>query len=305
VPLVRAGALDTTAPEWLVEGIIPITGTGFIWGESRWGKSLLVNGELALAIANGTEFFGRPTVQGSVAICLGEGVYDAGLRKQARLALEQSERLAVKTGLEEQFGEESAQEWLDSQPPYTDDNLFFLTEPFALPLDNKGVPTHGLTTALDSMRQIQNLSLIILDSLGDFTPGLAITNDASANRAVQGMKLLARELEAVVLAVAHPVRDGSRMLGAGRLFNSADFVMKVEPDSGSTQYTDVRSATVYCEKNKYGKPFEPFSYFINPVSWMDEDGGLIQTATIMSNVEYDDVEQVTQEPKPIPTLLRN
>src|SRR5215469_11898029 len=134
--LVSAEDLDTSPPEYLVEGMIPFVGTGFIWGESRWGKSLLVNGELALAVANGTEFFGRQTVQGSVAICLGEGLYDAGVRKQARLARELDDRIKVKEDLARNFGDAAAAEqWFAELPPYTDDNLYYMTEPFILPLE--------------------------------------------------------------------------------------------------------------------------------------------------------------------------
>jgi hypothetical protein len=289
MPLVNAEDLDTSAPEFLVEGMIPLTGTGFIWGESRWGKSLLTNGELALAIANGTKFFGRHTVQGSVAICLGEGLYDAGVRKQARLAREQDDRIKIATQLGVEHGDvRAAQSWLDSQPAYTDEHLFYMTEPFVLPLDNGGVPTRSLRAAIDALKQIPNLALVILDALSDFTPSLSISNDASANRTVQGMKVIARELDCVVLAVAHPTRDGSKMLGAGRLFNSADFVWRMEPD-GKTA-AGYQAATVSCEKSKYGPPWETFGYFIDPCAWhepvLDNEGvptgelDLVTSATV-------------------------
>ena len=317
MPLINAGDLDTSAPEYLVEGIVPFVGTGFLWGESRWGKSLLVNGELALAVANGTEFFGKKTIQGSVAICLGEGLYDAGVRKQARLAREQADRIAVAARLAVDHGdEEMAKRWLDELPPYTDDNLFYMTEPFVLPLDNGGLATRSLRAAIDSLSQIPNLALVILDALADFTPSLSISNDASANRIIQGMKMMARELNCVVLAVAHPTRDGGRMLGAGRLFNSSDFVIKMEPDTGTGADGQPRSATVSCEKNKYGRPFDPFGYFIEPCAWMDpvldEDG--------MPTGEHELVESATVRPrdgelgaalfdpkpqkKPLPTLIQ-
>jgi len=287
-----------------------MTGTGFIWGESRWGKSLLTNGELALAIANGTEFFGRQTVQGSVAVCLGEGLYDAGVRKQARLAREQADRFKMTAQLVQDYGsEERAKRWLDELPEYTDDNLHYMTEPFVLPLDNGGRMTASLRQAIDALKQIPDLALVILDALSDFSPSLSISNDASANRVVQGMKMMARELDCVVLAVAHPVRDGSRMLGAGRLFNSADFVMKMEPD-GRTG--GVQTATVSCEKNKYGRPFEPFGYQIEPCAWMDDvldEEGLptgervrVESATVRPR--EGGMMHVAKPPKkPLPTLL--
>jgi len=288
--LVSAEDLDTSPPEYLVEGMIPFVGTGFIWGESRWGKSLLVNGELALAIANGTEFFGRKTAQGSVAICLGEGLYDAGVRKQARLAREQDDRVKIAANLAMEHGEEAVKKWFDDLPDYVDDNLYYMTEPFVLPLENGGGPSRSLQAAIESLRQIPDLALVILDSFSDFTPSLSISNDASANRAVQGMKMMARELDCVVLAVAHPTRDGKRMLGAGRLFNSSDFVIKMEPN-GRTG--GIQSATVSCEKAKYGRPFESFGYFIEPCAWMepvlDDDG--------LPTGDYDKVESATVRPR--------
>jgi hypothetical protein len=316
MPLVNAEHLDTSAPEFLVEGMIPLTGTGFIWGESRWGKSLLTNGELALAIANGTKFFGRATVQGSVAVCLGEGLYDAGVRKQARLAREQDDRFKIAAQLGVEHGDvEAAKLWLDEQVPYNDDNLFYMTEPFVLPLDNGGEPTRSLRAAIDALSQVPNLALVILDALSDFTPSLSISNDASANRIVQGMKMMARELDCVVIAVAHPTRDGSRMLGAGRLFNSSDFVMKVEPDGRTPR--GYQAAVVACEKNKYGPPFEPFGYYIDPCAWhepvLDAEGmptgelDLVQSATVRPrDGSLGAHVQESEEPKPrkeLPKLI--
>jgi hypothetical protein len=289
MPLVNAEDLDTSPPEFLVEGMIPLTGTGFVWGKSRSGKSLLTNGELALAIANGTDFFGRAVAQGSVAICLGEGLYDAGVRKQARLAREMNDRIAVAARMMVDAGitQEESQRWLDEQPPYNDENLFYMTEPFILPLANGGEPSQSLRAAADALRQIPDLQLVILDSLADFTPSLSISNDASANRVVQGMKFLARELDCVVLAVAHPLANGSKMRG-DRLFNSADFVIQVQPNEGTGRIPS--GATVVCEKNKAGKPFEPFGYYIEQCAWneayLDEDGeptdefALVESATL-------------------------
>jgi hypothetical protein len=168
-------------------------------------------------------------------------------------------------------------DWLDELAPYTGEDLYFMPEPFILPLENGGEPSASLRAARDVLAMVQPV-LVILDALSDFTPSLSISNDASANRSVQGMKWLARELSCAVLAVAHPVRDGSRMLGAGRLFNAADFVIRVQPDEAHGGHAD--GATVTCEKNKYGEPFEPFGYSIEKHAWHGEDGRLTKSATI-------------------------
>jgi hypothetical protein len=290
--LVRADCLDTSAPDYLIEGIIPSVGIGFVWGPSRVGKSLLVNGEMALSVVNGVEFFGRATTQGSVVVCLGEGLYDAGVRKHARIAREHSDRMAIAEHIASDARDAGRGiEWLEMQPEYSDDGLFYMTEPFVLPLEANGEPSPSLRAAVGALQQIPDLKLVILDSLGDFTPSLSISNDASANRIIQGMKLLARELDCVVLAVAHPLRDGSRMLGAGRLFNAADFVIRVQSDPARPGM--LQEATVSCDKNKYGPMFKPFGYEIMPYSWHEPDGTAVQSATVRER----------EEPEP-PALLR-
>jgi hypothetical protein len=298
MPLVKAYDLDTSPPEFLVEDVIPFTGTGFIWGESRVGKSLLTNGELALAIANGMDFFDKKTVQSSVAICMGEGLYDAGVRKLARLAREQQDRHEIAEELLRTTGDpDKVARWLEELPSYTDDNVYYMTEPFVLPLDNGGARTSSFRSALSALKQLPDLGLVILDSLADFTPSLSISNDASANRIVQGMKMMARELECVVLAVAHPLRDNSRMLGAGRLFNSSDFVIRIEAEGAVGT-----GATVSCEKNKYGKPFEPFGYTIEECAWNDEDSGaIIETATIRPRQREREIHRPERK---LPTLVK-
>ena len=317
--IIKSEDLETSPPDFLVDGIIPLTGIGFLWGPSRFGKSLLVNGELALAIANGTEFFGRETAPGKVIVCLGEGLYDAGVRKTARLAREQSDRAAVARERAGRYGDDQAKQWLDTLPAYTDDNLQFMTEPFILPMANGGEPTQSMVQAIDSMRQVKDLQMVILDSFSDFTPSLSISNDASANRSVAGMKLLARELDCVVLAVAHPTQKGGKMLGAGRLFNAADFVIQVQPEDSYGRDAP-RGATVVCEKNKYGKPFEPFGYHIESCAWneplLDDDDlptgetMLVESATVRpANPEHNslrtsaNIEPVTRQRKPLPDLI--
>ncbi len=284
--LVHSDDLDTSPPDWLVDGLIPRVGAGFAWGKSRWGKSLLVNGELGLAVANGTEFFGRKAVHGSVAVALGEGLYDAGVRKQARLARQQKDNIAYAARIAVKHGDDAAKAWLDEQPDYNGDNLYFMTEPFVLPVDHGGEPTRTLRTAISSLSQIPDLELVILDAFSDFSGGLSISNDASANRSMLGMKTLVRELECCVLAVAHPLQNGTRMLGAGRLFNAADFVIQIEPDE-TTAPGMPQSATVICEKNKYGSPFDPFGYVIEQCAWhepvRDDDGELTGSRALVTS----------------------
>jgi hypothetical protein len=206
----------------------------------------------------------------------------------ARLVREADDRQEIAARIADASGDDAAKAWLGNLPEFSDANLYYRPEPFILPLDNGGEPTPSLRSAVAELKTIDDLALVVLDSLSDFSPSLSISNDASANRVVSGMKWLARELGCVVLAVAHPVANGARMRGP-RLFNAADFVIQVQPDE-SVGSSIGETATVSCEKNKFGEVFEPFGYYIDKVAWEyayeDEDGlptgeqALVKSATV-------------------------
>lgn len=276
--LINADMLDTTPPDWTIDGIIPRVGLGILYGPSTFGKSLITDGEMTLAIANGTSFFGRKTVHGSVAIALGEGLYDAGVRMEARLARQVQDNEAMLAKITDETEREAARAAL---PPYDSERVFIFTQPFAVPVKSDGSPSDELTHAIAQLRIIPDLEFIILDAMSDFSGGLSISNDTSANRFILGLKMLVRELDCVVLVVNHVTADGKKMIGAQRLFNAADFVIKVIPDD--TGPNEPKSATLACEKSKYGPVFAPLSYQIEPLQWVTEtDDGpvLIQSATV-------------------------
>lgn len=276
--LINADMLDTSPPEWTVDGIIPRVGYGIMHGPSYSGKSLVADNELALSIANGTPFFGQQSLTGCVAVALGEGIYDAGVRLQARLARQTSDNESTLAGIADESERELAREQL---PAYTSERLFVLDAPFTIPVTQQGEPTDSLAHAIAQLRVIPDLELIVLDALSDFSGGLSISNDSSANRFVLGLKMLVRELDCVVLAVHHNTADGRKMIGAQRLFNAADFVIGITPDDTSPDQP--KSATMTCRKSKYGPEFEPLSYQIEPLEWQAEDDGeqfTVRSATV-------------------------
>jgi hypothetical protein len=268
--LINAAGLDTRPPEEVVKGMIPRVGAGFAWGPSYWGKSLVFGGELALAVANGHPFLGREVIRGSVALCLGEGLYDAGVRKQARIIRQQRDNAAHAAALSEIEDDPAAgAEWLEGQQPYTDDRLFIETEAFVLPVDARGGISPGMRQALDGLARLPDLELVVLDSLANFTGGASLSHDASANRIMLGMHAMVAELQCCVLAISHPTAKGDKMLGALRLFNSADFVYQIEPVQGSPGSGSPMVAALACQKNKYGPPFAPVQYVIEPIEWAE------------------------------------
>jgi hypothetical protein len=254
--------LDTSPPEWTVDEIIPRVGFGILHGPSYSGKSLVADNELALAIANGAPFFGKATVTGCTVVALGEGLYDAGVRLEARLARQARDDDAL---VERGANDEEREAIRAAIPPYTSERVFIIDSPFTIPVTQQGEPSESMAHVIAQLRVIPDLELLVIDALSDFSGGLSISNDASANRYVLGLKMLVRELDCVVLVVAHNTVDNKKMIGAQRFFNAADFDIKVTPDDNAPG--DLKTATMTCKKAKYGPEFEPISYQIEPLQW--------------------------------------
>ncbi len=74
--------MTMTKPDFLVEDIIPLTGLGQIFGESGTYKTFLAV-DLALCVASGKPWLGKPTVQGTALFLCGEGQYGIAQRIKA------------------------------------------------------------------------------------------------------------------------------------------------------------------------------------------------------------------------------
>lgn len=290
--LLNADQLDTSPLEYTIKGVVPRLGTGFVHGASYTGKSLATL-EMALAVANGTPWLGHETIQGCVAVALGEGVPGYGIRIKARLARQERD--------DRESGADPA-----TIAPYTSERLFIMNTPFTLPLSQQNEPTDELRRAIGQLKVLPDLELLILDAFSDFGT-LSISNDASANRYMLGLKYLVRELNCVVLVVAHNTADDKKMLGAERLFNASDFVLSVKLDDTAPE--ELKTATISCRKQKDGGEFEPISYRIHPLKWdeLDNNGELVEvnTATVRLNTGENGglrLPGVPRMPQPLPNV---
>ena len=264
---INASLLDTSPPEYLVEGMLPDMGTGFFYGGSYIGKSLVAI-ELCLAIANGTPFFGHETTQGAAVWGIGEGLQGAGPRVMARLVRERTDRRLRAAGIAARDGQDAADEWLGSLPPYTDERMFVRTAAFNLPFTagTPGEPTEELRQAATEWSMIPDLRLAVLDTARRFS-SLSLSNGTSANRFMQGMSWLAAQLQCTVLAIAHPVSKGRNETGlpGDTLYGASDFVWFGQAAEDST--ADAPRALIIAEKLKDGTLFKPMSYSLQPVQW--------------------------------------
>lgn len=248
--------LETREPEWLVDGMIPRKGIGFVWGPSYSGKSLLVNSELTMMIANGLPFAGHRTTQGPVVVIFGEGGDDYQILVHARIERQDRDRERLKQSI----SDEDAATYF---PEISDcDNIGVSYRTFDIPLGYHGEPSISLKSMVAGLKPVKP-ALVVLDTITDFSE-LSISNDASANRVVHGMKYMAAELDCAILAIAHPTYNDKKMRGP-QLFNKADFVMRVIPDE------DKKGGVVVCEKVKRAEPFVPFGFTIEKIEFTEQD----------------------------------
>ena len=259
--LINARQLDTSPIPCVVDGLIPLTGSGLVHGPSGAGKSYAFLTRLALDVANGVPFFGHGTIQGTVITALGEGVQDAGLRIKAQLAQHAEDDAALIAEVAATEGPEAAEKFATSLPSYTDDFVVIEDAPFAMPFTPSGKPSTGMQKFLASIEGVHPI-LVIYDAMADFAGSSSLTNDTTANRYVAGIKYLVDQLDCFVLGIGHDTQDGEKMIGAGRFFNAADIMMAVKPEPGEDDMSTVTS-----EKAKYGTRFPLFSYRAAPKSW--------------------------------------
>jgi hypothetical protein len=266
--VIHASSLDTSPPEYVVEGMLPDMGCGFGYGDSYTGKTLALAIELCLAIANGMPYFGHETIRGSAAWLIGEGLQDAGVRIKARLIREQYDRKQQAIAIARMRGDEAAEAWLESLPPYTDDRMFVRTSAFTVPFTagTPGSPSEDLRQAARELGMIEDLRLIVLDTARRFTD-LSLSNGTTGNRFMKGMAWLAAQLQCTVMAIGHPVSKGRGETGlpGDTLFGASDFVWRVQAGEDSTD--EAPNAMIIGEKVKSGPLFAPVAYELERISW--------------------------------------
>lgn len=229
--IINAAGLSTEPVDWLVDGMIPREGVVFAYGQRYVGKSLVFDVELPLAVGNpGHLFFGLPVQHGNVAVALGEGRQDAGIRLASRLGRQVADDLAAPEGT--------------VKHPYTSQRLFYQT-PFPCLVDRFG-PVPGLFKAVSELLLIPDLALVVLDAARNFTGGASLSSSATAGRFMAGLTIMAETLHCCVLVVSHETADGKKMKGAGDLEDGADAVIAVTPDYDMS----LDAGTLSCEKNK-------------------------------------------------------
>lgn len=198
------GAVEPAGAAWLVKGVLPSLGVGFICGASRAGKSF-VGLDWAHQIATGRSVLDRRTTQGGVAYV---GSEDAN-----------GIRLRMKALRQERGGADAPLELIPQAPDLLDetdmaDLRVSLTEAAAR-LAEAGHP----------------LRAVFIDTLSQSMPGADENGSGDMSRVMRTLTDLSDHLGCLVLVIAHVGKDEGRGLrGWSGLTANADAIIMVERD---------------------------------------------------------------------------
>lgn len=235
--------MQSRPARWIIKGLLPQAGLGVIYGESGSGKSFLVL-DMMLAITRGTPWRQRRVAQGAVAYVVAEGA--GGFRGRLQ---------AYQRHVAESFG------------PF-----------FVLGDAPNIVERKTIEDLVASLLAIGPLSVIVLDTLAQVTPGANENSGEDMGRALANCRRIHQATGALVLLVHHSGKDATRgARGWSGLKAAADVELEV------VRVDDQRAVRV--TKQKDGQDGEDLGFMLRPVVLgLDDDGDEV-TSCVVDHIE--------------------
>jgi hypothetical protein len=203
------------APSWLIEGILPANALGVLYGAPSVGKTFVAL-SIALSIAAGHHWCGKPTKSGSVLYVAAEGAFGLRLRVPA----------------------------YQRRHGITAERIRFLGEGFDLR------QTADIQKLISTLKAFNfHPDFIVLDTLARLIPGADENSSKDMGEVIRAIDSLRREFTATVLLIHHTVKDGALERGSGALRGAADVMIKCSAAG------DRKLVSIKCDKMKDAEPF--------------------------------------------------
>jgi hypothetical protein len=235
--------LISTGPvRWRVKGVVPERGLAAIYGQSGTGKTFLAL-DMAISIANGSDWFGyRVKPCPVVYICL-EGVAGLSVRLKAYCA---------------KVGNPSG--------------VSFITQALNLREDK------DLIDLLASIKACnQTGGIVVIDTLNMATPGMDENSSVDMGRAIQAAKMLEQVVGGLVLLVHHSGKtSGKGLRGHSSLLAALDAVIEVTQSGGTHEWTVTKAKDA-------GNGKSHFFMLESVVMGVDADGDPITSCVVHPN----------------------
>ena len=213
------------APEWLIPGVLVAGELAMCYGPPASYKSFVSLG-MAMAVATGTPWMGRPTKQGPVIYVAAEGAggYTARVlawAESAGMDSDETDRTPVHLVTE------------PVQLHRNDDVAGFLAE----------VQAKGLRPAL-----------VVFDTLSRCFAGGDENSAQTVSTLVEAIDDMRRATGAAVLLVHHSRKDGSAERGSGAFLGAVHTMIRAQRGDGTL--------TIHCVKMKDAAEFQPMTFRI-------------------------------------------
>lgn len=209
--------------EYLVPGVLPRRGLGFLYGPSGHGKSFVAV-DLGLSIASGIAYAGRPTTRANVLYVVAEGV--SGLRWRTDA-------------------------W-KIHNPHGDPGDRFKVLPEAVNLaDPNGVDAGNIAAIAEENRS----EVIIFDTMARAMTGYDENSARDIGVFIANAELVARAVDGLVLPVHHTGKDQTKgMRGSSAAFGGADVVIECSRNENEV--------TLKNTKMKDSEEFDPLRFLM-------------------------------------------
>lgn len=222
---------------WLVKGVLPAHGVGFLVGQSKAGKSFL-GIDIALRIAAGAKVLGKKTRRSSVIYIGAEDPHGCRLRLAA---------------------------WRSQFRPTTPTPFAFIGQPVNLlePTEAADLLSEVQAQAM-VYREIHDLplGLIVFDTLSRCLPGVDENNSQDMSRAFTVLTHIANATGALVLVIAHFGKAGEErgIRGWSGMDANSDATLTLERDKDDTNVRTINLAKV-----KNGRDGDRLSFILKDV----------------------------------------
>ena len=213
--------------KWLVDGLLTRFGFSVMYGQPGCGKTFLAL-DIALSVAIGRDFHGRPTDQGDVLYIAGEGV--GGLGKRIKVWVEYRGS-----------GVNSKEIPFDVLPTAVN-----MTSP---------ADTEKLIATIEEKEEQRGskFSLIVIDTVARALLGADENSATDVGKFVKACDILREAIGCAVIGIHHQGKDGAKgMRGSSALLGAVDTSIQVKK-SGSI-------LTVVTQKQKDAEPAEDLFY---------------------------------------------
>ncbi|MBC8745106.1 AAA family ATPase [Paraburkholderia sp. WC7.3b] len=236
--------MNAPPQRWLVRGVIPETGFAAVYGQPGSGKSFLVL-DLCIAVASGSEWFGRRVMAAPVTYLCLEG--DGGIGKRLKA-------------------------WSMHHEQALPGRLEFITQPFNL---RNLEDLDDLCTAV--LAAGGQGAMTVIDTLNRAAPGADENSSQDMGNLIGACQEIQRRIGGVVLIVHHTTKLSTGLRGHSSLHGALDAEIEVKRDGDRREWV--------VAKNKDGDDGEATPFRLHLVDLDEDEYGDPVTSCVLERSE--------------------